>query len=165
MSQELSKPYTPGSLPVPWRDPETVSPGQLAGYIHSLELACAQHPTNPDLRTCLGMAQAMNFDIYKSLDSFETATRLDGNHFWAQAKYAELLYRLRCLPKAEEETQRALELATNSWELSLARKQLREIRQLMRNGSQKPAWTKPLGHPALMVVLMLLISGVLIVWQ
>ena len=44
--------------------------------------------------------------------------------------------------------QKALDLASNSWELSLARKQLQEIRKLVREGTQKPEWTKPLAAPA-----------------
>ena len=42
----------------------------------------------------------------------------------------------------------ALELAGNAWEMSVARKQLAEIRRLMLAGTQRPAWTKRLGAPA-----------------
>ena len=154
----------PARLPVPWRDPTTVSPDQLATYIETLELACAQQPENPDLRTCLGMAQAMKLDVYKSLDSLQTAVRLDPQHFWAQYKYSELLYRLRCLPSSEKETLRAVELAEDAWQLSLARKQLIEIRRLMREGSQKPAWTLPLMKPFLMTIALAIGSGVFALW-
>ena len=51
---------------------------------------------------------------------------------------AELNYRLRALIKAEGETMKALELATNGLELSLARKQLQEIRTADAVGTQKP---------------------------
>ncbi len=141
---------------VPWRDPHTVSPKQLADYITMLEKACAQHPDSPDLRTCLGMAYAMNFDAYKSIDVLEAAVQLDPQHFWAQMKYAELHYRLRALPFAEQETLKALDLAGNGTELVLARHQLQEIRRLMREGTQKPAWTKPLTTPAIILVVMLI---------
>ena len=50
-------------LPIPWRDPHTVEPEQLAQYITMLERACVEHPYNADFRTCLGMAHAMNFDV------------------------------------------------------------------------------------------------------
>ncbi len=134
---------------VPWRDPHTVSPGQLALYIAALEQACLNEPLSTDLRTCLGMAHAMNYEAYKSMDALEAAIDLDPEHFFAQLKYAELLYRLRALPRAEEETLRAMNLAGNGWELSVARRQLQEVRRLMREGTQKPAWTKPLLAPAL----------------
>ena len=151
--------------PVPWRDPHTVSPGQLAEYIRTLESACELEPRSADLRTCLGMAYAMNYDIYKSMDSLELATGLDSTHFYAQLKYAELHYRLRALLRAEEETLKALELAGNAWELSLARKQLLEIRRLNREGTQKPEWTKPLAAPAFWCVAMAVALCVAVYWR
>jgi tetratricopeptide (TPR) repeat protein len=140
--------------PVPWRDPHTVSPAQLERHIADLERACEEHPQSADLRTCLGMAYAMNFDVYKSMDALERAVSTDPEHFFAQFKLAELNYRLRALIQAEQDTVKALDLATNAWELSLARKQLQEIRRLMREGTQKPEWTKSLRGPAVLVVLM-----------
>ena len=38
-------------------------------------------------------------------------------------------------------------------ELSLARKQLQEIRRLSREGTQKPEWTKPLTFPAILLAM------------
>ena len=77
-----------------------------------------------------------------------TRDPVEPEHFFAQLKYAELHYRLRALIRAEQETLKASELAANPWEFSLARKQLQEIRRLMREGTQKPEWTKPLKAPA-----------------
>lgn len=136
-------------LPVPWRDPHSVSPTQLAEYIGFLEKSCEENPRSADLRTCLGMAYAMNYDVYKSMDALEAAVALDTTHFFAQLKYSELFYRLRTLERAEEETVKALDLAGNGWELSLARKQLQDIRNKRRNGTQKPTWNKPLAMPSL----------------
>jgi tetratricopeptide (TPR) repeat protein len=141
-------------LPVPWRDPHTVSPEKLAEYIATLEKSCQANPQSADLRTCLGMAYAMNFDVYKSFDALEAAIDLDNTHFFAQLKYSELLYRLRALPRAEQETLKALELARNTWEYSIARKQLQEIRRLTREGTQKPEWTKPMAIPVVGFVAM-----------
>ena len=58
---------------VPWRDPHSVSPAELKEYIGFLEKACEEHPRSADLRTCLGMAYAMNYDVYKSMDALEAA--------------------------------------------------------------------------------------------
>jgi tetratricopeptide (TPR) repeat protein len=151
--------------PVPWRDPHTVSPAELDSYIAMLEAACERVPQSAELRTCLGMAYAMRFEAYKSMDALETATRLDPEHFFARLKYAELFYRLRGLERAEEETLKALELARNGWELSLARKQLLEIRRLRREGTQKPAWTKPLGRPVLAFALLVLVLCLATLWR
>src|SRR5713101_3909871 len=157
----------PGRLPpVPWRDTHTVSPTELAKYIRTLETLCEENPQSVDLRTCLGMAYAMNYDVYKSMDALEAAVQLDQTHFFAQLKYSELLYRLRALPRSEEETLKALELAGNGWELSLARKQLQDIRQKMREGTQKPAWTKPLTAPAIaLLALMAILSMAAVIWR
>jgi hypothetical protein len=151
--------------PVPWRDPHTVSPAQLVEYIHALERGCEQNPRSADLRTCLGMAYAMNYQVHKSEDALELGTQLDPDNFFAQLKYAELHYRLRALIRAEQETLKASELATNSWELSLARKQLLEIRKLMREGTQKPEWTKPLARPALCLLVMAIFLCLAVYWK
>lgn len=155
-SSEVTVPSTsaPRILPIPWRDPHSVSKEELALHISSLEKAVEANPTSPDLRTILGMAYAMNFEAYKSMDALEAAVKLDENHFFAQLKLSELFYRLRALPKAEEETVKALNLATNGWELAVARKQLQEIRRLIREGTQKPAWNKSLKSPSLVLMLL-----------
>src|SRR5439155_8535874 len=156
----------PGRLPpVPWRDPHTVSPTALADYIHTLEKLCAENPQSVDLRTCLGMAHAVNYDVYKSMDALEAAVRLNDRHFFAQFKYAELHYRLRALHKAEVETIKAMDLAETAWEQSLAHKQLLEIRRLMRDGTQKPEWTKSLKTPAITLMLMTVILSMAVIWR
>ena len=146
--------YGHGLPSVPWRDPQTVSPAELSATIQALEKSCLENPESADLRTCLGMAYAMNYEVYKSMDALEAATSVAPEHFWAQFKYAELHYLLRALPVAEEETLKALELARNTWELNLSRKQLKEIRKLRREGTRDVAWTKPLTAPALILVAM-----------
>ena len=97
------------------------------------------------------MAYAMNYDVYKSMDALEAARALAPDHFWAQMKFAELHYRLRALPRAERETQAALELATNGWEMSVARKQLQEIRGLLSTSTRTMEWSGPLWPSALAV--------------
>ncbi len=165
MTAELTNTAPVRLPPVPWRDPHTVSPVQLAEYIRNLELTCEQNPRSADLRTCLGMAYAMNYEVYKSMDALELAVRLEPEHFFAQLKYAELHYRLRALIRAEQETLKAADLATNAWELSLARQQLQEIRKLMREGTQKPEWTKPLAAPAVLMLVMALMLCMAVYWK
>jgi hypothetical protein len=155
----------PAPLPIPWRDPHTVAPEELTTIIRSLEAACAADPQSADLRTCLGMAHAMNHDAYASMDAFEEARRISPEHFWAQYKFSELLYRLRALPRSEEETLHALRLATNGTEMALARRQLQEIRRLIREGTQKPAWTKPLGQPAGWLLLFAIAASFMVVMR
>ena len=158
-------PSVPGLPSVPWRDPHSVSPVVLAQTIRSLETQCLANPQSADLHTCLGMAYAMNFEAYKSMDALEKAVTAEPLHFWARMKLAELHYRLRCLEPAREQTSQALELATSPWEMDVARKQLQEIRRLYREGTQKPAWTKPLWIPLAVIATLLAVVSLTQVWR
>jgi hypothetical protein len=162
MTEQLTQTAPVNLPPVPWRDPHTVSPARLAEYIRTLQAACEEHPRSADLRACLGMAYAMNYQVYESMDALELATQLQPDHFFAQLKYGELHYRLRALVAAERETFKAVELAGNPWELSIARKQLQEIRTLMREGTQRPEWTKPLTAPAWCFLAMTLLLSLVV---
>ena len=156
---------TGGALPsVLWRDPHTVPPEDLSASIRRLEQACLAEPRSVALRTCLGMADAMNYEVDKSMDALETAVAIDPGNFWARLKYSELHYRLRVLNRAEEETRKALDLAADSWQLSIARKQLQEIRTLKHTCVRNVEWTKPLGMPALVLSAMLLVIFATMMW-
>jgi tetratricopeptide (TPR) repeat protein len=147
----------PSRLPaLPWRDPHAVPPEKLAEFIVSLTEACVQNPDNADMRTCLGIAYAMNYDVYRSMDALEEARRIQPENFFAQLKYSELLFRLRVVDRAEAETAAALDLAGNNWELSLARRQLSEVRKLRRKGLTRPLWAKSLKSPVIGFLLLLL---------
>lgn len=151
---------------LPWRDPQSVPQEKLTEFIASLKEACQKNPDNADMRTYLGIAYAMNYDPQCSLDWLEEARRIEPENFFAQFKYSELLYRLRVIDRAEQETLRALQLAGNTWQLALARRQLSEIRQLKRKGLTRPLWTKSLKGPAIGFLLLLLAaSWMYIVWK
>jgi tetratricopeptide (TPR) repeat protein len=172
MSAELVSTAAPGLqprggpfFPVPWRDPHSVSPKDVAAFIEQLQTACLANPQSADLRTCLGMAHAVNYDVYKSLDALEEARSIDPENFWAQLKYGELHYRLRVLSRAEEETRRAAYLATNPFQLAIARKQLKDIRELRHTSVRNVAWTKPLTIPALVLTGMFVLIFIAMSWR
>jgi hypothetical protein len=151
--------------PAPWRDVYDVAPETLTAYITKLEQLCLEHPRSADVRTMLGMAHAVNLDVYKSMDALEDARTVDPANFWAQLKYAELHYRLRALNKAEEETRRAAELAGNPIQLALARKQMQDIRTLKHGCVRNVHWTKPLTIPALLFSAGLVALFVVMLWK
>jgi tetratricopeptide (TPR) repeat protein len=165
--EALAPRLKPSRLPaLPWRDPHSVPPEKLAEFIASLTEACALNPENADMRTCLGIACAMNYDVYRSMDALEDARRIEPDNFFAQLKYSELLFRLKIIDRAEEETSAALNLAGSNWELALARRQLSQIRQLRRKGLTRPLWTKSLKAPAIGFLLLLLgIASMYMVWK
>jgi cytochrome c-type biogenesis protein CcmH/NrfG len=149
---------------VPWRDPHSVSPEQLLATIETLKEACLANPGSADLRTCLGVAHAMNHDVDRSMDALEEAVALAPESFWPQVKYAELHYRLRALNKSEAYTLKALDLAVNAWQVSIARKQLQEIRALKRASVRNVEWTKPLTVPVLVLSAMLVAVFAIMWW-
>ena len=164
MSEALVPVSSIPSPPIPWRDPHSVSPGDLSSYIAALERACLDQPVSAELHTMLGVAYAVNYDVHKSMDALEAATSIDPANFWAQLKYAELHYRLRALARAEKETARALALATNAWQLSLARKQMQEIRRLSRDSTRNVTWDKPLTGPVLALSALMLVVFAIMMW-
>ena len=110
-------------------------------------------PRFADLRTCLGIAQAKNDDLYNSMRSFEQAIKVDSKHFYARFRYAEVLYRLRNLSRAQEETRKAVELANSNWQISMAFRQLEEIGKLLP--PHVPNRNRPLRHPGLALFVLL----------
>jgi tetratricopeptide (TPR) repeat protein len=151
--------------PVPWRDVHDVAPETLTAYIAKLEQMCVEYPRSAEVRTVLGIAHAVNLDVYKSMDALEDARAVDPENFWAQLKYAELQYRLRCLNNAEEETRRAADLAQNPLQLAIARKQMQDIRTLKHGCVRNVHWTKPLTMPALVLSAGLVLMFVVMLWK
>jgi tetratricopeptide (TPR) repeat protein len=154
------------SIPsVSWRDPHTVPPAEISASIQKLEQACLAEPRSADLRTCLGMAYAVNFEVSRSMDALEQAVAIDPDNFWAQLKYSELHYRLRVLNRAEEETRKALNLAKDQWQMSIARKQLQEIRTLKHGCARNVEWTKSLLTPTLALAGMMTAIFAVMMWK
>ena len=99
------------------------------------------------------------------MDALEDARAVDPDNFWAQLKYAELHYRLRALKRAEQETHRAADLASNPLQLAIARQQMKEIRTLLHASVRNVHWTKPLTTPALVLSLMFVAMFVAMMWR
>jgi hypothetical protein len=141
------------------------SPTELAQTIGDLERACRDNPASAALWTCLGMAYAVNYDVTKSIDALETATQTEPDHFWAHLKYGELQYRLRVLMHAEATTLRAETLAESPWQLTLARRQLKQIRALTGGKSLQPGLGKPQRLiPALLLSAVVFVVGLASMW-
>jgi hypothetical protein len=111
------------------------------------------------------MAHAVNYDVPSSMEALEVAVALEPDHFWASLKYAELHYRLRALNRAEELTIAALNLATNGWQLSLARRQLQEVRTLKRSCTRNLSWKMPVVGPIVALSVTLVLVAVAFMWR
>ena len=68
----------------PLARPANIPPGELTAYIQHLEAACLENPRSADLRTCLGMAHAVNYDVDRSMAALEDARAVNPDNFWAQ---------------------------------------------------------------------------------
>ncbi len=101
-----------------------------------------QEPAGVGPRTCTGLARAVNYGFYQSMDALDETRAPEPGSFLAQFKYAELQYRLRAWEAAETETQKAVELASNFREFTQARHKLSQIRRLRRKGTIKPPWAR-----------------------
>jgi len=58
-----------------------------------------------------------------------------------------------------------LELADANWELFMARRQLQEIRRLIREDTQTTDVSRPLSPPVMAVVLLATLLVVVMLWQ
>lgn len=158
----LSETGIPAQL---WRDPHTVPVEQRQFAIQRLEKAVEANPNSADLRTCLALVHAINYDPHSSLSCLEKAVELDPTHFFAQLKLAELWYRLRALPRAEEEAKKALNLAQSQREYQMSRALLQEIRKLQNNSWARPTWDKPMLPAVLSAAAAIVIALVVGLWQ
>ena len=114
----------------------------------------------------IGIAYAVGYDVDKAIDALETATEVEPDHFWAQLKHGELQYRLRVLVRAEASTLKAETLATDARQLTLARRQLKEIRRLTGGRSLQPGADKPKRLlPTILFMTILLVAGLASIWS
>lgn len=120
-----------------FRDPRVLEPSQRGELIAQLRTAVELEPQVPELRVLLGMALCVDLQAQEALEHLREATRQAPDCFVARLKFGELLMRLRICRQAEEETQKAAELATNDFQADLARKQAATIRTMLREGIER----------------------------
>lgn len=120
-----------------FRDPYVLKPEERAELVAHLRDAVALDPTVPELRVLLGMALCVNREAQDALEELREAARISPYNFAARLKLGELLMRLRICDQAAEQTQVAAELATNSLQSELARRQAAAIRTMRREGIER----------------------------
>jgi tetratricopeptide (TPR) repeat protein len=81
------------------------------------------------------MAHLKSGDVYQALACLERAIALDGNHFFARIRYADLLFRIRAFPQALRQGKRARSLARSGFEWRMAQSLLANV----RHSKQAPA--------------------------
>ena len=116
--------------------------------------------TSADLRMCLGMAHAMNYDVYHSLDALEDARAIDPDELLGadEVRGAPLPAAARSCAPSKRHSRRS-SLRDTPAQFGLARRQLQEIRRARSaKGVRNVTFDKPLGRPALALVLLIVAS-------
>lgn len=125
-----------------FRDPYLLEPRERVELIAELRQAIALEPAMPELRVLLGMALCVNFEAQTALEELRESVRLAPNSFIAHLKLGELMMRLRICGEAAEETRIAAELASNSLQSELARRQAATIRTMRHQGVERGGYGK-----------------------
>lgn len=120
-----------------FRDPRVLAPHERVDLIAQLRDARALAPHVPEIRVLLGMALCVDLQAQEALEELREAVQLAPDCFVARLKFGELLMRLRICGQAQEETQKAAELATNDVQSELARRQGAAIRVMLREGIER----------------------------
>jgi len=131
------------SLMQMFADPRVLAKQERVDLVKHLRECVAEHPKNSDLRVVLGMALCVNLEAQAAMDELGEAVSLAPGSFIAHLKAGELWMRLRVMPKAEDHTQRAAQLAQNLAQAELARRQAATIREMRRGGIERGGYRTP----------------------
>lgn len=108
-------------------------------FSRSVQLA----PESAEARIFLGLANALNCDIYPALDELEKATELQPDSFAAHFTLAQLNFKLRIPEKGYAAAREALRCATSPEHRAILTQLLKEERERERNGIARPSFSKP----------------------
>jgi len=100
-------------------------------------------PQCAEARIFLGLANALNCDIYPALDELEKATELQPDSFAAHFTLAQLNFKLRIPEKGYAAARTALRCATIPEHRAMLTQLLKEERARERNGIPRPSFRKP----------------------
>lgn len=120
-----------------FRDPRVLKPEERRDLVAELKNAVELTPNIPEIRVVYGMALCVDLQAQEAMEQMREAARQAPDCFIARLKFGELLMRLRICRQAEEETQKAAELASNAAQSELARKQATTIRTMLREGVER----------------------------
>ena len=110
----------------------------------------------------LGIAYAMDSQVYPALDHFERAAEADASNFYAQFKLAQFYFKLRVPKKGYERADLALKCSTTLDEKRLVGQILKEERQRESAGLRRPTWNRPFSKTWLKIGMALLVAACLL---
>ncbi|HWG19760.1 MAG TPA: hypothetical protein VG225_04455 [Terracidiphilus sp.] len=130
-------PDTSGLLQRMFRDPRVLEQHEVGDLIARLRQTVELAPQVPEVRVLLGMALCVDLQVQEAMEVMREAVNLAPDCFIARLKFGELLMRLRVCDQATEHTQRAAQLASNTVQSELARRQAATIRTMLREGIER----------------------------
>ncbi len=146
-SQPLALPFVPVETQVLLRrmfaDPRILEKDEKEYLVAQLGECVEQCPKVSELRVLYGMALCVNLEVQDAMEELGEAVSLAPDSYIAHLKMGELWMRLRVMPKAEDHTQRAAQLAQNMAQSELARRQAATIRTMKREGIERDGYRKP----------------------
>jgi tetratricopeptide (TPR) repeat protein len=131
--------------------------GEPKQAIVCLREALTHAPEYSDGHVGLGIALAMDSQVYPAIDSFTKAAELDASNFYAHFKLAQFYFKLRAPKKGYEEADKALHCALGADEKRLVAQILREERAKEAGGVARPTWNKPFSKHSLRTGLVIII--------
>jgi tetratricopeptide (TPR) repeat protein len=117
----------------------------LSALSRSTEIA----PGFGEAHVFLGLANALNSNIYPAIDHLELATRLQPDSFAAYYTLAQLNFKLRIPQKGYSAAKQALRCVTTLEQRKMLTQLLREERARERNGIARPWFNTPFSKPGL----------------
>ena len=140
---------------------ELLGVGEPREAIPRLERVVAVSPDYSDGFVGLGIAYAMDSQVYPALDSFEKAAEVEPSNFYAHFKLAQFHFKLRIPKKGYEEAKRALRYAATPNEKRLVAQILKEEREREAKGLARPTWNRPFSRRWLQAGMALLVAACL----
>lgn len=120
-----------------------------AAVLFSRSVECAPQFTEGHMM--LGIAYAMNSNIYPAIDHLQLASELGDTSFAPRYFLAQLYFKLRIPQKGFEAAEQALRCATSPQERRLLSTLLHDEKQREHSGIARPWFNKPFSVPAVFV--------------
>jgi tetratricopeptide (TPR) repeat protein len=121
---------------------ESLGMGEAGDARRWFEKAITADPTFADGHVGLGIALAVEYDIYTAIDHLERAAQLEPGNFYAHFKLGQLYFKLRVPRKGYDEMARALDCVSSLAERRLVAQLIKEEKQREKNDVQRPWWNK-----------------------
>ncbi len=114
---------------------------------------CLEHaPACSDAHVFMGIANALNYNIYPAIDHLERAQQLEPASFAAHYTLAQLHFKLRIPRKGYEAAEQALRCVQTMEQRKMLAQLLREERARAGSGVARPWFNKPFGRPIFWVM-------------